>query len=64
MQKKKSQNSLVMGLFTGLGERIRTSGLLNPIQARYQAAPHPDESCEYYSNNQSARCQSKYTAVI
>ena len=25
-----------------LGERIRTSGLLNPIQARYQTAPHPD----------------------
>ena len=30
------------GFFCGLGERIRTSGLLNPIQARYQAAPHPD----------------------
>lgn len=28
------------GIF-GLGERIRTSGLLNPIQARYQTAPHP-----------------------
>ena len=26
----------------GLGERIRTSGLLNPIQARYQTALHPD----------------------
>ena len=25
-----------------LGEKIRTSGLLNPIQARYQTAPHPD----------------------
>ena len=25
----------------GLGERIRTSGLLNPIQARYQTALHP-----------------------
>ena len=24
-----------------LGEKIRTSGLLNPIQARYQTAPHP-----------------------
>ena len=28
----------------GLGERIRTSGLLNPIQARYQTALHPDIS--------------------
>ena len=28
--------------FFGLGERIRTSGLLNPIQARYQTALHPD----------------------
>ena len=26
----------------GLGEKIRTSGLLNPIQARYQTAPHPE----------------------
>ena len=25
----------------GLGKRIRTSGLLNPIQARYQTAPYP-----------------------
>ena len=31
-----------MGIQFGLGERIRTSGLLNPIQARYQTAPHPD----------------------
>ena len=30
------------GLSDGLGERIRTSGLLNPIQARYQTALHPD----------------------
>ena len=28
-------------VFKSLGERIRTSGLLNPIQARYQTAPHP-----------------------
>ena len=27
----------------GLGERIRTSGLLNPIQARYQTALHPGD---------------------
>ena len=27
--------------FGGLGEKIRTSGLLNPIQARYQTALHP-----------------------
>ena len=29
---------------TGLGpsDWIRTSGLLNPIQARYQTSPHPD----------------------
>ena len=29
-----------------LGERIRTSGLLNPIQARYQTAPHPGTAGE------------------
>ncbi len=27
---------------SGRGERIRTSDLLLPKQARYQAAPHPD----------------------
>ena len=32
-----------------LGERIRTSGLLNPIQARYQTAPHPDNSTLPYT---------------
>ena len=32
----------VMNTRYGLGERIRTSGLLNPIQARYQTALHPD----------------------
>lgn len=31
-----------MHCFFGLGERIRTSGLLNPIQTRYQAALHPE----------------------
>ena len=37
-------NTVFPGLpvYKSLGERIRTSGLLNPIQARYQAAPHPD----------------------
>ena len=37
-RKKSRQNRL----FDGLGEKIRTSGLLNPIQARYQTALHPD----------------------
>ena len=27
---------------TGRADRIRTYGLLNPIQARYQTAPQPD----------------------
>ena len=29
----------------------RTSGLLNPIQARYQSAPHPDNNRYYYSKH-------------
>ena len=29
-------------LFTGPSVEIRTRGLLNPIQARYQTSPHPD----------------------
>ena len=30
------------GLFSGLSDWSRTSGLLNPIQALYQTEPHPD----------------------
>ena len=41
IQNKKPETLVVSGFFSGLGERIRTSGLLNPIQARYQTAPHP-----------------------
>ena len=29
----------------GPSDWIRTSGLLNPIQARYQTSPHPDFAC-------------------
>ena len=47
LQKKHKKSSVhniksVMNTRYGLGERIRTSGLLNPIQARYQTALHPD----------------------
>ena len=31
-------------IINGRGERIRTSGLLVPNEARYQAAPHPDRT--------------------
>ena len=42
-KQKKSPRKLVFPrTFSSLGEKIRTSGLLNPIQARYQTAPHPD----------------------
>ena len=30
--------------FNGRGDWIRTNGLLHPMQARYQAAPHPDKA--------------------
>ena len=43
ISKKKTRNS-VSGLF-GPSYWIRTSGLLNPIQARYQTSPNPDISC-------------------
>ena len=42
-KKKKSPVTLaVTGLFFGPSDWNRTSGLLNPIQARYQTSPHPD----------------------
>ena len=37
------------------GERTRTSGLLLPKQARYQTAPHPDETGTYPPATQAAR---------
>ena len=36
------------GLFYGPSDWSRTSGLLNPIQARYQTAPHPDNFIQPY----------------
>jgi hypothetical protein len=50
----------------GLGERIRTSGLLNPIQARYQTALHPDISftCKIYYNISPAACQYNFPSKI
>ena len=34
-------NKMIFGTF-GPSVEIRTQGLLNPIQARYQTSPHPD----------------------
>ena len=36
------EKSMSMRLIGGPSDWNRTSGLLNPIQARYQSAPHPD----------------------
>ena len=33
-------------VFHGPSVEIRTRGLLNPIQARYQTSPHPDASID------------------
>ena len=38
----KKSEALIYNASERLGEKIRTSGLLNPIQARYQTAPHPE----------------------
>jgi hypothetical protein len=40
---------LKTGRTIGRGERIRTSGLLVPNQALYQAEPRPEESVERQS---------------
>ena len=39
---EKIQNSKSCSGFFGPSVEIRTRGLLNPIQARYQTSPHPD----------------------
>ena len=46
-QRKTLKTLCFQGLSGGLGERIRTSGLLNPIQARYQTAPHPVDRTKF-----------------
>ena len=43
-EKEKACNHCSYRLFRGPSDWIRTSGLLNPIQARYQTSPHPDMS--------------------
>ena len=43
------------GFSFGRSAGIRTRGLLDPNQARYQASPHPDR-LKYY-NEISPRCQ-------
>ena len=40
--KEKSRKSKCSFCFFGPSVEIRTRGLLNPIQARYQTSPHPD----------------------
>ena len=40
-KRKKLKEQLLFQLF-GPSVEIRTRGLLNPIQARYQTSPHPD----------------------
>ena len=40
-KEKDRNNKCCFGLF-GPSVEIRTRGLLNPIQARYQTSPHPD----------------------
>ena len=47
--KKKSRNLTVSGLLRGPSVEIRTQGLLNPIQARYQTSPHPDSQPNHSS---------------
>ena len=42
LRTKKKRGNLSRFLSFGPSDWIRTSGLLNPIQARYQTSPHPD----------------------
>ena len=46
--------------FSGPSDRSRTCGLLNPIQARYQSALHP----EIFSNSYSTTLRSKMQAFF
>ena len=41
-KKKNELKHNVSARFIGPSVEIRTQGLLNPIQARYQTSPHPD----------------------
>ena len=59
-QTEKTGNYVSSFPFFGPSVEIRTRGLLNPIQARYQTSPHPDASVD--CQNILAQCfgKSKY----
>ena len=59
-QTEKTGNYVSSFPFFGPSVEIRTRGLLNPIQARYQTSPHPDASVD--CQNILAHCfgKSKY----
>ena len=44
--KIKNPEQLMLFWIFGPSVEIRTRGLLNPIQARYQTSPHPDASVD------------------
>ena len=53
--------STIARFFTGRSGEIRTRGLLNPIQARYQTALHPDSNPLIYKGFSSAACLNNST---
>ena len=52
--KEKIQNNKSCSGFFGPSVEIRTRGLLNPIQARYQTSPHPDLIAKRLEYNSTA----------
>jgi hypothetical protein len=53
--------------FVGPSDWIRTSGLLNPIQARYQTSPHPDKSavqCQLSHNSTLRRILQEFFSLF
>ena len=66
--KEKSRKSKYSFCFFGPSVEIRTRGLLNPIQARYQTSPHPDiqlhASAPKYSSILPVNCQEEFPELF
>ena len=45
-KQKQKTTAFAVAFCLGPSAEIRTQGLLNPIQARYQTSPHPDQTLE------------------
>ena len=62
--KEKDRKRKSISCLFGPSVEIRTRGLLNPIQARYQTSPHPDFACHFLTASVSYHTLSENASII